>query len=66
MNDQTLNHTAWECKCSAVFIPKYRRTAVFGKLCSELSGIPRSPARQKQSESELAQLAPRPHQAADW
>ena len=31
MNDyQSLNHTKWECKYHVVFIPKYRRKALYG------------------------------------
>ena len=30
MNDyDSLNHTKWECKYHVVFIPKYRRKALF-------------------------------------
>ena len=65
MNGQTLNHTAWECKCPAVLIPAYRRNAIFGQLRCELGGIPRSPTRRKQSESDLGQLARRLDQPAD-
>ena len=29
---ESLNHTKWECKYHVVFIPKYRRKALFGML----------------------------------
>lgn len=32
---ENLNHTKWECKCRIVFIPKYRRKALFKKLLRE-------------------------------
>jgi len=41
-----------------VFIPKYRKKAIFGQLRSELGGILRNLARQKQSEIETGHLAP--------
>ena len=37
---QTLSHSKWECKYHVVFIPKYRRKQLFGRLRKELgSGI---------------------------
>ena len=27
-----LNHATWDCKYHLVFIPKYRKKAVFGKI----------------------------------
>ena len=57
MNSQTLNHTEWECKYHVVFIPKYRKKVIFGQLRSELGGILRNLARQKQSEIEAGHLA---------
>ena len=54
---KTLNHTEWECKYHVVFIPKYRKKAIFGQLRSELGGILRNLARQKQSEIETGHLA---------
>ena len=33
MNDyQSLSHTKWECKYPVVFIPKYRRKALYTEL----------------------------------
>ncbi len=36
---ETLSHTTWECKYHLVFIPKYRRKALFGQLRKELGGV---------------------------
>ena len=37
MSDKkTLNHTEWECKYHVVFIPKYRRKAIYGQIQREL------------------------------
>ena len=33
---QRLQHTLWECKYHVVFIPKYRRKALFTALRQEL------------------------------
>ncbi len=29
---QSLSHTKWDCKYHIVFIPKYRRKAIYGKI----------------------------------
>ena len=29
---ETLNHTTWDCKYHVVFIPKYRRKALYHEL----------------------------------
>ena len=29
---RSLNHTKWECKYHVVFIPKYRRKVLYGKI----------------------------------
>ena len=35
MNEyESLNHTKWECKYHVVFMPKYRRKALYGSLRS--------------------------------
>jgi putative transposase len=44
---ESLNHTKWECKYHVVFIPKYRRKALFGKLRPHLGKVFRELARQK-------------------
>ena len=31
----SLRHTRWECKYHVVFIPKYRRKAIFGQIRRE-------------------------------
>jgi putative transposase len=30
---ESLSHTKWECTYHVVFIPKYRRKALFGGIC---------------------------------
>ncbi len=43
----TLNHTRWDCKYHVVFIPKYRRKALYVELRKELGQVFRSLAEQK-------------------
>ena len=49
---ESLNHTKWECKDHVVFIPKYRRKALFGNLRAHLGKELRELARQKECEIE--------------
>lgn len=36
---ETLKHTTWECKYHVVFIPKYRRKALYVQLRRDLARI---------------------------
>ena len=47
---KTLNHTEWECCYHVVFIPKYRRKAIYGQIRRDLGDVFRDLARRKQSE----------------
>lgn len=38
-DDESLNHTKWECKYHIVLIPKCRKKCLFGKIRSELGPI---------------------------
>ncbi|WP_040977147.1 IS200/IS605 family transposase [Necropsobacter massiliensis] len=38
-DDSSLSHTKWNCKYHIVFIPKYRRKAIYGKLRVDIGGI---------------------------
>jgi putative transposase len=59
MNDyETLSHTMWECKYHIVFIPKYRRKALFGKLREHLGPVFRKLAEQKESRIEEGHVMP--------
>lgn len=46
---ESLNHTRWECKYHIVFIPKYRRKALFAQIRKELGEVFRRLAKQKES-----------------
>ena len=55
---ESLSHTRWECKYHIVFIPKYRRKAIFGQIRKELGDVFRRLARQKESVIEEGHLMP--------
>ena len=54
----TLNHSKWECKYHVVFIPKYRRKALYGQLRKYLGEVFRKLAQQKESQIEEGHLQP--------
>jgi len=53
---QRLQHTAWECKYHIVFIPKYRRKALFTALRKELGPVFRELARRQSWRVEEGHL----------
>jgi len=58
MDYETLNHSKWECKYHVVFIPKYRRKALFGQLRRHLGEVFRALAQQKESSVVEGHLMP--------
>ena len=48
-NVQSLNHSEWDCKYHIVWIPKYRRKALYGHLRQYLGEVFHDLARQKES-----------------
>ena len=54
----SLNHTRWECKYHIVFIPKYRRKAIFGQIRTDLGEVFHRLAKQKESWIEEGHLMP--------
>ena len=50
------NHTEWDCKYHIVFIPKYRKKVLYGKLRAGLGVVFRRLAHQKECEIEEGQL----------
>ena len=56
--DRSLNHSRWECKYHVVFIPKYRRKAIFGPIRKELGEVFRRLAEQRESVIEEGHLMP--------
>ena len=55
---QSLNHTVWECKYHIVWIPKYRRKALYGDLREHLGTILRELAVQRESNILEGHLRP--------
>lgn len=53
---ETLSHTKWDCKYHIVFIPKYRRKALYKELRRYLGDVFRSLARQRESHIEEGHL----------
>ena len=47
-DDQSLSHTKWDCKYHVIWIPKYRKKAIFGELRKYLGEIFRELAQQKE------------------
>ena len=56
--DRSLSHSRWECKYHVVFIPKYRRKALFGQIRRELGEIFRRLAQQRESTIEEGHIMP--------
>jgi len=57
VNDyRSLRHTKWECKYHVVFIPKYRKRAIYGALRRRLGDVLRTLAEQKESRIEEGHL----------
>ena len=55
---ESLSHTKWECKYHVVFIPKYRRRALYEELRRHLGEVFKQLARQKESKIEEGHLLP--------
>ena len=49
-DDSSLSHTRWNCKYHIVFIPKYRRKEIYGKLRSDIGKILRTLCEYKEVE----------------
>jgi putative transposase len=55
---ESLSHTRWECKYHVVFIPEYRKKAIFGQIRRALGEVFRRLARQRESVNEEGHLMP--------
>ena len=53
---ESLKHTTWECKYHVVFIPKYRRKALYVQLRRDLGPVFRDLAEQKECKVEEGHL----------
>ena len=54
----SLAHTKWECKYHIVFVVKFRRKTIYGKLKKEIGVILRELCRRKEVEIIEAELCP--------
>ena len=50
MDDSSLSHTRWNCQYHIVFIPKYRRKTMFGKVREDVREILRTLCEYKKVE----------------
>jgi REP-associated tyrosine transposase len=57
---QSLAHVRWECKYQVVFIPKYRRKVLYGRLRTRIGVILRELCRQRGIEVLEGHLMPDP------
>lgn len=57
-NANSLRHTKWECKYHVVWIPKYRRKALFGQLRQYLGELLHDLAAHKESKILEGHLMP--------
>ncbi len=53
---RSLSHAKWECKYHVVFIPKYRKKAIYGELRKNLGKVFRTLAGQRESYIEEGHL----------
>ena len=50
MDEQSLTHTRWKCQYHIVFIPKYRRKVMYGKVRADVREIIKTLCRYKKVE----------------
>ena len=50
MDDSSLSHTRWNCQYHIVFIPKYRRKTMYGKVREDVREILRTLCKYKKVE----------------
>ncbi len=55
---ESLSHSRWECKYHIVFIPKYRRKALYGQIRRELGEVFHRLAGHKESRIEEGHIMP--------
>ena len=53
-DDSSLSHTRWNCKYHIVFIPKYRRKEIYGRLREDIGKIIRTLCEYKEVEIIVA------------
>lgn len=58
MTYRKLSHSVWECKYHVVFVPKYRKGRIYGRIRRNLGDIFHELARHKESVIEEGHLMP--------
>ncbi|MBO0696700.1 MAG: IS200/IS605 family transposase [Verrucomicrobia bacterium] len=53
-----MSHSKWDCKYHVVFVPKYRRQAIYGEVRKQLGQIFHELARQKECQILEGHLMP--------
>jgi len=53
---ESLTHSKWECKYHVVFVPKYRKKALYGKIRVYLKEVFHELARQKSCKIESGSM----------
>jgi putative transposase len=56
--EDNLAHAKWECKYHVVFIPKYRRKALFSELRGQIGEVFRTLAAQRESRIDQGHAQP--------
>ena len=66
-NYRSLNHSKWACQYHVVFIPKYRKKAIYGELRRYLGELFRRLAQQREERGggRTSVGRPRPHDVVD-
>ena len=57
-DDNSLSHTRWNCKYHIVFIPKYRRKEIYGKIREDIGKILRTLCEYREVEIIEAHAMP--------
>ena len=61
------NHATWECKYHVVFIPKYRKKAIFGVIKRRLGEVFHELARRRESKIETMSICSfQSHRNTPW
>ena len=47
---QSLAHSRWDCKYHIIFVPKYRKKVIYGKIREKLKEVFHELARQKECQ----------------
>ena len=55
---ESLSHVKWECKYHVIFIPKYRKKVLYGRLRKQVGAILRNLCRQRGVELIEGRLMP--------